>query len=169
MAGSITQDVLNKVVQERLTRQRAQFEKQIADLQAESASELFKAAEETANAAIRADELEASLRRQSVMTAALRSGANDAAAEQIAKLVDLSDVPDGDSSVIGDRVAAFVAENPHFVGSGGAKPVVPAVAGNAGKSEDVTITPEMLAGMTPQQLAASPELFEAVIQARNNW
>lgn len=165
----ITQETLNKVVQERLTRQRAQYEKQIADLQAEKATELSKAAEDAQNAAARAAQLETNLRQQAVMTAALRNGANETAAEQISKLVDLSDLTDGDSSAIGEKVAAFVAENPHFVTSQNMKPVVPAVAGNSAKSDEVTITPDALAGMTPQQLAANPELFEQVINARNNW
>jgi hypothetical protein len=172
----LTQADVDRIVKERLAREKAKFADyeelkaaslKLAEIEEAQKTETQRANDAAAAAVAEAQGLRARIRQQAVMNAAIQGGAVNP--EQVAALIDLSAIEDSeDSSALGEAVTAFLTDNPHFVKSSFTKPTVPVVTGNEFQAPIKSLNFDEIAAMDAKELAANPELLAAVITARNS-
>ena len=180
---TLTQADVDRIVKDRVARERAKYADydelkqaaaRLAEIEDAQKSEAQKAQEAAAAAQAELEALRMKLRTQAIETAVSTAAAAAGAInpQQVLRLIDLDGVEPGEDGTVdlGDRVTAFLADNPHLVKASGGliTPALPPAPGTAkSASAPKAMSVDEIAAITPEQLAKNPELLAQVLAARD--
>jgi hypothetical protein len=178
-AEPLTQADVDRIVKDRLARERAKFSDyeelkaaagRLAVIEDAQKTESDRLAERVTAAEAQVTRANEMLMRAAIATAAARAGAVDL--DAVASLLDRGGITmDEDGTVTGadEAIEALLAAKP-YLRAGTTAPALPTAPGTATTSgTPAPMTPQEVSALDPKALAADPELFARVLEARSSW